>query len=148
MGLNNSYCFYKIIHEHHNQRRMMMTMLEAMKAATCTLGQRVDKMWIKNTVHSPAVCDLTNVYDINSRAFWSDIQGCTVSNNYVGTWIGVICSPLTNQKLALQMQQQKHMWYIHESNVHIVWGYIVLLHVLPGKKQPHKKRKGPHKIHY
>ena len=44
-------------------------MLEAMKAATCTLGQRVDKMWIKNAVHSPAVCDLTNVYDINSRAF-------------------------------------------------------------------------------
>ena len=65
----------------------MRTMPEAKKEATHThthtLFQRDAKMRIRDIVHWPAVCDLTNAYDNNAKAFRSDSKGGTVSNKHV-----------------------------------------------------------------
>ena len=84
-----------------------------MKEATHTLLQRGDRMQTKDLKHPPAVCDnMTNAYDTNIRAFWSDSKGGTVSTSHVWTGEGAICP--NDQKCALQMQKQKNLLCIHQ----------------------------------
>ena len=48
------------------------------------LLQRGNKMQTKDAKQPPAVCDMTNAYDTNGRAFQIDSKsGTTVSNNHV-----------------------------------------------------------------
>ena len=85
MGLKNLNCFYKIIHGQHNQGRMTIAMPETMKEATHALLQRGDSMWIRDPVHPPAVCDMTNSYDTYAKVFRSNSKGGTVSTSHVQT---------------------------------------------------------------
>ena len=69
IGLNNSYVFFKLIHQLHNPGRRMTTMPEVMKEATHALLQRDVTMQTRDPTHPPSVCDLINAYDTHTQAF-------------------------------------------------------------------------------
>ena len=113
IGLNNSYVFFKLIHQLHNPGRRMTTMLEVMKEATHALLQRDVTMQTRDPTHPPSVCDLINAYDTHTRAFWSDSKGGTVSKTQ-NVPTRESATHLKDRKHALQMQQQKNPWCTHQ----------------------------------
>ena len=77
-------------------------MPEVMKESTHTLLQRCDSMCMYDPIHPSSIRDMTNAYNTNGRAFWSNCKGDTISKNQVRQGIGaVIISLLFCQKHAL-----------------------------------------------
>ena len=112
MGLNNSYIFYKIIHQKYTPQKRMMTMPEAMQEATHTLLQRGPSMRTRDAVHPPPVRDLTNAFDTHARAFRTDAKGGVSKSSQVRVGEGATLP--ADRKRALQMMKQRNPWCIHQ----------------------------------